>query len=233
MGLFLVGAVPLFYLFLRETIYPFKSNASLAALMKGILSFIPALILDLILGNLVPLPLTPWGMTLNHLYSDILLWLVFGFGGFFLFRIARKPSAGDFLSLLPAFLCGIFMPIPIVELIRNAKWHTLHSLFLAPWMRIAIIATVSLVSAGIVGTARTWGKVIAIGGAAAVLGAFTAGMYLYFANYELYGILCMVIPGLIGIALYLAATRDDHIWEIPLMRPLAGFFSRLGLRLSR
>ena len=220
MALYLVASIPLFFLFLRETIYAVQSNSSTTALIKGLLSFIPVIVLDLILKGIVPLHLTAWGLTLYHLYSDLLLWTILGCGCFFLFRISRNNSSDDFLYLLPVFLCGVFMPVPVFDLIRNAKEPTIYSLFLMPYMRIAIILSLAWFGDKFMSSGRSLAKILVAAGFVLSLGALTMGMYLYFYNLEAYGILCVFLVGLIVVMLYLSETRREHIWKIPLIYQL-------------
>ncbi len=152
MNLFQLTAVPLLCLFvgiLRWNARLVPSRLALLSLfLKGVLLFIPAYIVLLILNRIVGLSYTGFGLYVCLLVRDHLAPLLLGTGGLLLVS-RRLPSPateeGIFLSVF-TFLCGFYTLFGPADFVARFGHWGMESLFLLPLLRLSAILAVSFVA---------------------------------------------------------------------------------------
>lgn len=138
MFLFMIFAIPLSILFLFSLLKPgealfFSASPSPGlSFFRGILFFIPALIVILFLRGLLPISYRSWRLYLFYLFEYHLLEFVLGVAGCFLLMHRHY----EFIPVA-FFLAGYYSSLSLYDLFKFSTDLNLLSLFLLPAVRIS------------------------------------------------------------------------------------------------
>ena len=139
MILFLVAGVPVLcrFLFIFDKT---SSRKAVLAYLKGLIWFLPALAVFLLLRGLFTLHFTASGLYTYYLVHDYLLPVSLGMAGCLLV-FNRSGSYGQNVSLPETlmFFGGYFTLFGVLELILHFRWFDIQVLFLRPAAFIVLI----------------------------------------------------------------------------------------------
>lgn len=141
MVIFLLVSVPLSYGFLMSLILPPRrySRELWFWFFRGILTFIPAYILFLLMRKIVGLGFTPFGIFAYYFYHDAFLLPAFGVAGYLLLSTYFPHFGGRHLAEALSFLSGYFTFVAAADFVRHFGGFDPYLLFLLPIMRLSTI----------------------------------------------------------------------------------------------
>ena len=148
MSIFLVGVIPLLFIFLKESFSPLQRSSFFAILIKGLLFFIPSFLIFLIFRNIIPVKYTFWGHYFLYGFRDVFFWVLLSLGFFFLARLHRTGTARDCSYAFISYFTGLITPLAITDLITHSKWQNSYTLFLVPVIRIILLFMLSVLISG-------------------------------------------------------------------------------------
>jgi len=159
MVLYSLFAVPFFALFIVS--YKLSEGVDARRLWvqysRGLLTFIPAYIIFLLIGGLVPLTFSYGGIFAYYLFYNAVFYSVIAAGAFILIkRFSAEPDRGS-VSEAFVFLAGFFTFASVLEIVRHFPYYDSFVLFLYPTMRLAVIAALAFFLARFF-DARGWVK---------------------------------------------------------------------------
>jgi hypothetical protein len=114
---------------------------------RGLLSFIPAYIIYLLLAGLVPLTYTYRGIYFYYFFYDALFFSFIGAVAYVLVKRFSSDSDRGSISEGFIFLAGFFTFASVLEIVRDFPYYNSYLLFLYPTMRLAVIAALAIVLA--------------------------------------------------------------------------------------
>lgn len=213
MSFFLVLLIPLAYLFLKESVYSLQTAEAFNVYIKGLLSFIPVFLLVLLLRGIVPRIHSFTGSFFYFGYRDMLLWVIFSIGMFFLLKLNRDSYTEErlyFVSL--SFFSGIYTPLAIIDLVTYAKNQNSYTLFMLPLMRLVVILLLPLLLSKAVIETRLikflyWFLNLLIIPALALIPAF------YYTYHIVYAVLILAVLLCLAILLFILNYRDKLTWS--------------------
>ncbi len=149
MVLYSLLAVPIFALLVVS--YKLSSGTDAKQIWiqysRGVLTFIPAYIIYLLLAGLVPLTFSYSGIYLYYFFYNALFYPFLGTLAYVVIkRFSKDPYTGS-VSEGFAFLAGFFTFVSVLEIVRHFPNYNAYLLFLLPTLRLAIIAALAFVIA--------------------------------------------------------------------------------------
>jgi len=141
MVLFLLGSVPLFYGFLMSLILPPRryGRELWFWFFRGILTFIPAYLLFLLLRKIVPLVFTPLGIYGYYFYHDAFLFGLLSVAGYVLIAVYFPRSGDRSVGEVLSYLSGFFTCVAAADFVRHYGEFDLYLMFLLPVLRLSTI----------------------------------------------------------------------------------------------
>ena len=148
MIIFLLTAVPLFYLAMDSLISDFhgRIDDSYKPFAYGFICFLASLIIYNIIRLIFVSPVyTVSGIYTYYLLHDSLIQFALAVGGYLLvFGFSDFESHHHGVNRMFAFMCGFYSLWSINDLIINFGWYNSHLLLVVPIQRIGLIAAFSL-----------------------------------------------------------------------------------------
>lgn len=149
MVLYCLFAVPFFSLFIVS--YKLSDGADAKRLWvqytRGLLTFVPAYIIFLLLSGRVPLTYSYGGIFAYYLFYNALIYSVIAAIAYIIIkRFSSNPDRGS-VSEAFVFLAGFFTFASVLEIVRHFPYYDSFVLFLYPTMRLAVIAAMAFILA--------------------------------------------------------------------------------------
>jgi len=142
MVLYCLFAVPIFSLFVLS--YKLSRGADAKQLWvqfsRGLLTFIPAYIIFLLVAGRIPLVYTYGGIYGYYFFHDAFLLSVMGALSYILIRAFSRAPEKDSVSHVFVFFAGYFTFASVLEIVRHFPNYNYYLLFLLPTLRLAVIA---------------------------------------------------------------------------------------------
>ncbi|HUX21353.1 MAG TPA: hypothetical protein VMW69_08935 [Spirochaetia bacterium] len=114
---------------------------------RGLLTFIPAYIIYLLISGVVPLTFSYGGIYFYYFFHNAVYFPLIGVLAYMLFkRFSADPDRGS-VSEGFVFLAGFFTFASVLEIVRHFPNYDAYSLFLYPTMRLATISALAIVVA--------------------------------------------------------------------------------------
>ncbi|MDC7226700.1 MAG: hypothetical protein PQJ61_08035 [Spirochaetales bacterium] len=148
MILFLIAAVPVFYLAMDSLISDLhgRIDDSYKPFAYGFICFVAALVIYNIIRLMFLTPVyTPSGIYIYYLLHDSLIPFALAVTGYLLvFGFTDFETGHHAVNRMFAFMCGFYCFWSINDLIINFGWYNNHLLLIIPIQRIGLIAAFSL-----------------------------------------------------------------------------------------
>lgn len=149
MVIFLIAAVPLFYLAMDSLITDFHGRIadSYKPFVYGFICFIASLVVYNILRSVFVTPVynSTAGIYFYYLLHDSLIQFVLAAAGYLLvFGFSDFESHIHAVNRMFAFLCGFYCFWSINDLVIGFGWYNTHLLLVLPLQRVGIIAAFTL-----------------------------------------------------------------------------------------
>lgn len=195
MTLFLSIAVPLFAPLCLVLFHPGKAadRAVIISFFKGLVWFVPAVAVFLLLQNLFSLEYTVSGLYSFYLLHDYLIPLGLGLAGFFLFFGFTRTGAPGNPAETTMFFAGYFSLFGILEMIIRFRWLDVHVLFMRPVIFITLVAYVAAMT-WLSLSNQGWIRALLVFGALAASAAMACIPLLFELSYRLLSfLLCFIL----------------------------------------
>lgn len=149
MVLYCLFAVPLFALFIVSYKLQAVSDAKRLWVQysRGLLTFIPAYIIYLLIAGSVPLTYSYGGIFAYYLVHNGLYYVVVASLAYILLRQFSRDSDGGSVSEAFVFFAGFFTFASVLEIVRHFPYYDSFTLFLYPTIRLAVIAAIAFLLA--------------------------------------------------------------------------------------
>ena len=148
MVLFLLTAIPLFYLAMDSLISDIhgRIDDSYKPFAYGFICFLAALIIYNVIRLIFLSPdFTPGGIYRYYLFHDSLIQFGLAVAGYLLvFGFTDFESGHHAINRMFAFMCGFYCFWSINDIIIEYGWYNSHLLLVVPIQRIGVIAAFSL-----------------------------------------------------------------------------------------
>ena len=108
--------------------------------LKGLLSFIPAFLLILVINGVIKRTNTYSNIFLFHLIYDFAVYYaIICFGYTFLFKNSMIYRFRDRISELITYECGFYTMVSLFDALYVYRWESPYLLYLLPGIRVAMI----------------------------------------------------------------------------------------------
>lgn len=154
MVLYCLFAVPIFSLFILSCKLASETDTKRlwVQFSRGLLVFVPAYLIYLIVGESVPLTFSATGIFGYYFFHDALLPTLMATVAYILIQqFSKAPNQGS-VSEAFIFFAGYFTFASVLEIVRQFPDYNAYLLFLFPTLRLAVISAFGFLLARFFGT---------------------------------------------------------------------------------
>ena len=191
MVIFLLTAVPVFYLIITDTLSDIRKRAiedNFRPLTYGVICFLGAAVIYNIIRLIFMTPeYTVKNLYVYYLLHDSLLQYIMAFAGYILvFGIDNSLNEERSLDRILAFFCGYYCLWAVNDVVINYGWYNSHNLLIVPLQRLGLISGFSFF--------------------------FIEGIYRKGVLRWLFFVICLILPFI--------TTAGSLLWRLSMMTPV-------------